>query len=98
MHCINKKVVVGLVVVGVAVAVAWPQVLPAALPLLVLAICPLSMLVMMRGMSGQGQCAAGEKGDVAADLTKLRAELDQLRAQRGLSSVQVAAPPIGHER
>jgi hypothetical protein len=49
--CIDKRVVVGL---GLAALVIWwqaPQAFGAALPLLVFAICPLSMLLMMKAMS-----------------------------------------------
>lgn len=56
--CFNKKVIAGLAVVGVGVLVFWPSTFGAALPLLVLAACPLSMLLMMwaMGMSrGRGE-------------------------------------------
>ena len=45
--CLNWKVLAGLAVVGLLVLVV-------ALPLLLVAACPLSMLFMMRGMSGNG--------------------------------------------
>lgn len=48
--CIDKRVLGGL---ALAAAVVWwqaPQALGAALPLLVFAVCPLSMLVMMKAM------------------------------------------------
>lgn len=51
--CINWKVVAGLAVVGVGIWVVKPGLIGAALPLLILAACPLSMLLMMRGMGGQ---------------------------------------------
>lgn len=54
--CLNWKVIAGLVVVGLGVWVVAPNLALAALPLLLLAICPLSMLLMMRGMQG-GACA-----------------------------------------
>lgn len=49
--CINWKVVGALALVGLAVFAAAPNLIGAALPLLVLAACPLSMVVMMRAMS-----------------------------------------------
>ena len=52
LMCLNWKVVAGLVVVGVIVRVAAPQFLLGAIPLLIVAACPLSMLFMMRGMQG----------------------------------------------
>ncbi|MGH3682063.1 MAG: DUF2933 domain-containing protein [Natronosporangium sp.] len=58
--CLNKKVLLGLGTVAVAVLVLEPGWFVAALPLLVLALCPLSMVFMMRGMKGdQGKGQAG---------------------------------------
>src|SRR6266567_5410044 len=51
--CVNWKVVAGLAVVGVIVWVGAPQFLVGAIPLLIVAACPLSMLLMMRGMQGE---------------------------------------------
>lgn len=55
--CFNWKVVAGLAVVGLGIWAVAPNLIGAALPLLVLAACPLSMFLMMRGMGG-GQCAS----------------------------------------
>jgi len=44
--CLNGKVIVGLVVVGLGVRVVAPNLVGAAVPLLLTAICPLSMLAM----------------------------------------------------
>ena len=51
--CLNWKVVAGLAVVGVIVWAVAPQFLVGAIPLLIVAACPLSMLLMMRGMQGK---------------------------------------------
>lgn len=51
-HCLNWKVLAGLVVVGLGVALVAPHALGVALPLLLLAACPLSMLLMMGAMGG----------------------------------------------
>lgn len=51
--CVNWKVVAGLVVAGAGIWIAKPGLIGAALPLLLLAACPLSMLLMMRGMGHQ---------------------------------------------
>ncbi len=56
-RCFNWKVVAGLAVVGAGVGAVKPDLIGAALPLLLVAACPLSMLFMMRGMGG-GQCAS----------------------------------------
>ncbi|PSB13357.1 hypothetical protein C7B76_20175 [filamentous cyanobacterium CCP2] len=45
--CFDWRVLVGLVAVGIAIAVLAPQLTLSALPLLLLAACPLSMLLMM---------------------------------------------------
>lgn len=76
-HCLNPKVIAGVVVVAAAVWVFAPGAFAAAMPLLVLAICPFSMLVMavfMRdgqapsssaGMSGHDEGASQPSARVA---------------------------------
>lgn len=56
--CMNKRALIGLGVVAVAVLALWPGAFGAAAPLLFLAACPLSMVFMMRSMSGGKQGAA----------------------------------------
>jgi hypothetical protein len=51
--CLNKKVLIGLGVVAVGLVVLRPGWALPALPFLILAICPLSMIFMMRGMKGR---------------------------------------------
>jgi hypothetical protein len=56
--CLNWKVLTGLATVGVGVYVLAPELMAEALPVLLLAACPLSMLFMMWSMQhaqGQGQ-------------------------------------------
>ncbi|AFZ69723.1 DUF2933 domain-containing protein [Deinococcus peraridilitoris] len=67
--CLNWKVMVGLAVVAAGLFVlVSPAVAVAALPFLVAAICPLSMLLMMKGMGKMQQnaqanaAAAGSAG------------------------------------
>lgn len=87
--CFNWKVAGGLALVGLAVFAAAPNLIGAALPLLIFAACPLSMLLMMRAMSGTSRCQNGSDksaavnanpADNAAELTRLRAEVDELRS------------------
>ncbi len=58
--CFNKKVIGALLVVGVAVFLLAPSAFSAALPLLLVAACPLSMLVMMRSMNAMGGTGGDE--------------------------------------
>ena len=70
--CLNWKVLAGLAVVGVGIFLVAPGLALAALPLLLLAACPLSMLLMMKSMGGmQGtQQNAQQAGAVAASGTQ----------------------------
>lgn len=52
--CLNWKVLTGLAVVAAGIWIVQPKLIGAALPLLLLAACPLSMLLMMGGMSKMG--------------------------------------------
>lgn len=81
--CFDKRVIAGLVVVGLAVVVFAPDVVGVVLPLLIVAACPLSMVLMMRSMSRAGaSCSTASGGSKAADdeVAELRAELERLRA------------------
>lgn len=85
--CINKRVVVGLVVAGLAIYLAAPQLIGVALPFLIVAICPLSMIVMMRSMSkGDSACSTGgvkgSEADIDRELASLRADVARLRAEK----------------
>lgn len=95
--CINKNVVIGLAAVAGGVLLFAPQAIGAALPLLIVLACPLSMMVMMRGgMAGGESCrtnqaksASASEGNTTSEgssqdeqeLIRLRAEADQLRAE-----------------
>ncbi|WP_327432906.1 DUF2933 domain-containing protein [Streptomyces sp. NBC_01236] len=65
MMCLNKKVVIGAAVVAGGVLLIKPAWAVAALPVLILAICPLSMIFMMRGMRGMSGMG-GRDGKSAA--------------------------------
>ena len=65
--CLNWKVLAGLAVVGLIVLVVAPQFIWAALPILLVAACPLSMLFMMRGMSGNGNVATSQPSQMQGE-------------------------------
>ncbi|MET9836078.1 DUF2933 domain-containing protein [Streptomyces sp. NPDC006385] len=90
--CINKKVLAGLGIVAVGVLLLKPAWFVAALPLLILALCPLSMVFMMRGTNnnsqGKGQagssCGMGgktQKTTPSAAGTKLDKQISALQAE-----------------
>ena len=90
MMCLNRKVIGGLAVAALAVLVFAPSAFSRALPVLVAAACPLGMLLLMRGATGTcqrkegeaGQPAAGSTPDAAAEIARLRQEVEELRARR----------------
>lgn len=97
--CLNKKVIAGLAVVGVGVLLFAPNAIGAALPLLILAVCPLSMIFMMRAMSnGESSSSTGEEHEpqppqtaTVDEVAALRAEVQHLRTQQ--ASPDVATNP-----
>lgn len=98
MMCLNRKVVGGLAVAALAVLAFAPSAFSRVLPLLVVAACPLGMLLMMRGATGACQRKEGEAGetgpgstpDAAAEIARLRQEVEELRAGR---KAPVSSPP-----
>lgn len=64
MRCMNPKLLTVIVAVGVAVALLAPGVSRSLGPLLIVAACSLSMIVMM-AMTGRG---SGSKGNDASTL------------------------------
>ena len=100
--CFNWKVLAGLAAVGLGIWVVAPNLIGAALPLLLLAACPLSMVFMMRGMQG-GQCSmpsqqseSPKQAGRTASVRLTRAEqLTELKAQ--LAIVQTRQQAIARE-
>ena len=84
MKCLNWKVIAALAAVGLGIWALAPGVAAAALPLLVLVACPLSMVVMMRamGMGGKASCDTKASPKESDDLAALRSEVAALRAER----------------
>jgi hypothetical protein len=86
MWCFNRNVPIGLGVVALGVLALKPDAIGAALPVLVLLACPLSMVFMMRTMSRVAAPADRPAGDAVPastdpEVVRLRAEVDQLRAE-----------------
>ena len=79
MRCLNRRVLIGLAGIGVAVLVVRPAWLGAVLPLLVVLACPLSMLLMMRG--GSSSCETTTSRATDEELAGLRTEIARLRAE-----------------
>jgi len=68
--CINWKVVAGLVVVALGLlALGSPSLARAALPYLLSAVCPLSMLLMMKSMGGMSTAVPKEPTPAASPIT-----------------------------
>jgi hypothetical protein len=83
--CLNWKVVAGLAVVGLGIWVVAPNLVWAAVPVLVVLACPLSMLLMMRGM-GSAQCAT----QIEQEHRPREEQLAQLHARQAALAREIA--------
>jgi hypothetical protein len=94
--CADWRVVAILVAGGAGVAVFAPNLIAAAIPLLLVAACPISMLVMMRTMGGQQSNASPMLDPGAVDRTaQLRRQLaatrlEQHQLERELARIESA--------
>ncbi len=95
--CLNWKVVAGLAVVALAVVVVAPQYIWAALPLLIVVACPLSMLFMMRGMHGMNNSSPAPGIPHDAHLPELQSRLSSLQAEQEVIASQIAEHKHTHE-
>lgn len=92
--CFNWKVLTALGVLGLGVWIAAPSLLGAVLPLLLVAVCPLSMLLMMWGMQGEGS-EHEQSGSLIALERKgehrlpLKSQLSSIQAQQQAISEEV---------
>lgn len=100
--CMNWRVIVGLAAVGLGVWLVAPGLVAGLVPILIVAICPLSMLVMMGSMlrgekASQGACTTQSRRDSQpAGVALTRAE--QIAAlQEQLSRVHVQYDALAHE-
>lgn len=97
--CVNPKVLMGLAAVGIGVYLLAPGAFAAALPLLIIAVCPLSMVVMMtmmgRGSGGTPSARHGDpesEADVRAELVQLQARQEELNARLQAQRREAARP------
>jgi hypothetical protein len=96
--CLNWKVLAALAAVGVGVWAVAPNLISGLLPVLLVAACPLSMLVMMRGMQGdrgetrseQESRSASASGTKDRRLAELKAELSNVRGHQEAIARQIA--------
>lgn len=76
--CRNPKLLIALAVAAILVIATAGPGLGTALPILLVAACPLSMLVMAGGMAGFGRRRTERTGD-PEEVERLRAEVAELR-------------------
>lgn len=89
--CLNWKVLAGLGLIGVWVGVYRPDFLGSALPILILAACPLSMLWMMRAMGHGAETASRTPTTgISVDPAELRTRMNLLAAEQEQISEQLA--------
>ena len=79
--CLNPIVLAGLGVVGVAIYLIAPNLIAAALPILLLAACPLSMLLMKWGMQHTQRSRQQTPREPHVELTR-EERIAGLRAQQ----------------
>jgi hypothetical protein len=82
--CFDKRVWIGAGVLAAALLLTDPRLGWAALPVLAGLACPVSMVLMMRRMgSDQARGTDPADGGRAAEIARLRQEIDQLRRDSG---------------
>jgi hypothetical protein len=78
----NPKLWIVLGVAAVAIAIAAPNPV-ALLPILLIAVCPLAMMLMMGGMAGIGRAKPSDEASPQPadpdEVARLRAEVAELR-------------------
>lgn len=67
MKCFNWKLVVALAAIGIGLYALAPRAAVAAAPVLMLAACPLCMLLMMRVMGSADSCKTKGVDEMNAD-------------------------------
>lgn len=100
--CSKNKVVIGLIGAAVVVYLVAPGSVGASLPVLLLAICPLSMILMMKAMTSvktEAPTSSAGPGlnDSGDEISRLRAEVAELRAATPRQSSSPLDPQMAGE-
>jgi hypothetical protein len=101
--CYDWRVLTALAVLGVGIFLVAPGIALAALPLLILAACPLSMIIMMKSMGGHQASApeaAAEPATAAGSdrVAALRGELAELGRRQERLAAELAAVDAAESR
>jgi len=94
--CLNWKVIAGLSALGLGIWVVAPSLVGAALPVLLVLACPLSMLFMMRGMGGS-QCASQGSQARRPATTGLTREQQLAEMKTQLATIKAEHDTIANE-
>jgi hypothetical protein len=89
--CLNWKVIGGLTVVGLGIWLAAPSLLVAALPVLLMAVCPLSMLLMMKAMDGGHRSSQPDSRTDDAVAPSPEVRIAELRSKRETLDRKISA-------
>lgn len=91
--CFNWKVLAGLGIIAVGVLLFAPGAALAVLPLLLLAVCPLSMVMMMFAMRGHvaGASESCHHAENEASVETKRARLTALRKEEQRLQLELSA-------
>lgn len=89
--CLNWKVIAAVAAVAAGFYLYAPGLAAAALPFLVLAICPLSMIFMMSAMNGMGKDATADPGSGEQRSESPEEQLASLQAQQRDLAGKIAA-------
>ena len=91
--CLNWKVLAGLGVMGAVIWIMAPGAVAAVLPVLLVLVCPLSMLLMMGGMGGQRAAQTGAAEEYACPMhSEVRASFPGKCPRCGMDLVPAASP------
>jgi hypothetical protein len=96
--CLNWKVIGALALLGLGIWSVSPNLLAAALPVLLLAACPISMLLMMRGMQGREGSPTDAEQRTSRIAPSRDVRLAELKSQQQAIDREIASLEQGSER